>query len=130
MFYQGRDGVVKVGEPGESLGHVQSWNIDEQADEVRGWGMGDDYETGFATIARWTGSVVVYMDPADPSASINIRDVVKVEFLPGGSTSGNEILSGNAAILGLPKEGAKDGIPTLTINFTGRGALNKTTVSA
>ncbi|WP_227271241.1 hypothetical protein [Roseobacter weihaiensis] len=127
-FYKGRDGVVKVGTPPAALGHVQSWNVDETADEVRGWGMGDDYDTGFATIARWSGSVEVYLDAADESNGIAIRDEMAVEFYPGGETSGNVYFSGTAEILSLARSASKDGIPMLTINFTGRGALTKATV--
>ena len=128
-FYKGRDGVVKVGTPAVALGHVQSWNVDETADEVRGWGMGDDYDTGFATIARWSGSVEVYLDAADESDTISIRDEMPVEFYPGGDISGNTYLSGTSEVLSLARSASKDGIPMLTINFTGRGALNKATVT-
>lgn len=126
-FYKGRDGVVKVGT--QNLGHVQSWNVDESADEVRGWGMGDSYDTGFATIARWSGSVEVYLDATDPSDTVAIRDEVAVEFYPGGEASGNTYLSGTAEVLSLARSSSKDGIPMLTINLTGRGALTKSTVA-
>lgn len=126
-FYQGRDGVVKIGT--DTVGHVQSWNVDETADEVRGWGMGDTYDTGFATIARWSGSVEVYIDGTDPSDALAIRDEVAVEFYPGGEASGNVYLSGTAQVLSLARSSSKGGIPMLTINLTGRGALSKTTVT-
>ncbi|WP_116134339.1 hypothetical protein [Tropicimonas sp. IMCC34043] len=128
-FMKGRDGVVKAGSPVAALGHVQNWNVDYQADEVRGWGMGDDFETAFTTIKRWNGSVEVYLDATDPSASIDVGDEIAVEFYPGGETAGLTYWSGTAAITGQPASGSKDGIPTMTINFSGRGALTKTTVS-
>lgn len=126
---KGKDGVVKFGAPAEQLAHVQSWALDEQADQVSGWGMGDDYETSFTTIKRFSGNVVVYLDPGDPAADLRPGDEIAIELYPGGEATGSAYFSGNVCVTGLPTEGAKDGIPTLTINFAGRGALNRATVA-
>lgn len=125
-FYKGRDGVVKVGTA--ALGHVQNWNVDVSADEVRGWGMGDEWDSGFTTVKRWSGSVEVYLDATDESDTLAVGDEVSLDFYPGGESTGNTYLSGTAAILSLASSGAKDGIPMLTVNFSGKGALSKTTV--
>lgn len=128
---KGKDGVVKLGPAGneEAIGHIQSWALDEQADQISGWGMGDEYETSFTSIKRFSGNVVVYYAPGDPSADLRPGDEISLELYPGGETSGSAYFSGNVCVTGLPTEGAKDGIPGLTINFAGRGALSRGTVA-
>ncbi|MEM7722490.1 MAG: hypothetical protein AAF376_08955 [Pseudomonadota bacterium] len=126
---RGKDGIVYVGDPKERLGAVQNWNVDEQSDTVSGWGMGDEYESTFTTIKRWTGSVEVYLDPADPSDDLVIGSEIDLELYPGGETTGSGYFSGRVIVTGLNRSGSKDGIPTLNINFMNQGALVKSTVA-
>lgn len=128
-FLKGRDGVVKVGTPGEAIGNLQSWNVDTQCDETAGWGMGDSFETSFVTISRWKGSVELYIDPTDPSDALVTGTDVKVEFYPGGEAAGGVYYSGTACISGMNRSGEKAGIPSITINFSGKGALSRTVIS-
>lgn len=122
---KGKDGVVYFGTPKAKMGHVQSWNLDEQSDTVSGWGMGDSYESTFTTIKRWTGSCEVYLDFADNSSTLGIGDEIALELYPGGETTGSGYYSGNVIIAGLNRSGAKDGIPSLVINFMNQGALSE-----
>lgn len=124
---KGKDGVVKFGTPAVAVLKVQSWNLDPQADEVSGWGMGDEWEESFTTIKRWSGSAEVYLNPAD-AAVPGLGEAVAAELFPGGETSGSGFFSGNVVVTGAAKSGSKDGIPTLTINFKGTGALTESTV--
>lgn len=126
---KGKDGVVKFGDPVASLGAVQNWNVDEQADTVSGWGMGDDYENTFTTIKRWSGSVEVYLDFADASDDLAVGDEIATELYPGGETSGSGYFSGTCIVTGLARGSSKDGIPSLTINFRNQGALVEGTVA-
>lgn len=126
---KGKDGIVYVDDPKVRLGAVQNWNLDEQADVVSGWGMGDEAESSFTTIKRYTGSVEVYLDFADASDDVSVGDVLPAEFYPGGEASGSGYFSGNILVTGLSRSGAKDGIPALTINFRGDGTLTKGTVA-
>lgn len=126
---KGKDGVVYFDTPKQRLGAVQNWNVDEQSDTVSGWGMGDEYENTFTTIKRWSGSVEVYLDFADASDDIAIGDELPVELYPGGETSGSGYFSGDVIVTGLSRGGAKDGIPSLNINFRNQGALVKGTAT-
>lgn len=126
---KGKDGVVKFGAPLAALGAVQNWNIDEQSDTVSGWGMGDDYENSFTTVKRWSGSCEVYLDFADASDDLAVGDEIAIELYPGGETVGSGYFSGTVIITGLARGGAKDGIPTLNINFRNQGALTKGTAA-
>ena len=124
---KGKDGVVYFGDPKQRLGAVQNWNVDEVADTVSGWGMGDDYENTFTTIRRWSGSVEVYLDFTDAADDLAVGDELPVELYPGGEATGSGYFSGNVIITNLARGGAKDGIPNLTINFRNQGALVKGT---
>lgn len=126
---KGKDGVVKFGDPLETLGKVQDWNVDEQADTVSGWGMGDEYESTFTTVKRWTGSVTVYLNPADPSDDLGVGDELATELYPGGETTGSGYFSGDVIITGLNRSSSKDGIPVLAINFRNQDALVKGTAT-
>jgi len=126
---KGKDGVVKFGSPLAALGAVQNWNIDEQSDTVSGWGMGDDYENSFTTIKRWSGSCEVYLDFADASDDLAVGDEIAIELYPGGAAVGSGYFSGTVIITGLARGGAKDGIPSLNINFRNQGALTKGTAA-
>ncbi|MBT8169875.1 hypothetical protein [Falsiruegeria litorea] len=127
---KGKDGIVYVDNPKERLGSVQNWNIDEQADTVAGWGMGDTSETAFTTISRFTGSAEVYLDFADASDDVSVGDVLPLELYPGGETTGSGYFSGTILVTGISRSGAKDGIPSATINFrNSSGVLSKGTVA-
>ena len=126
---KGKDGVIYVGTPKVQLGHIQSWNIDLQADQVSGWGMGDEYETSFTTVKRWSGSFEAYLDFSQAFAAISVGDELDVELYPGGESIGSGFFSGRVAVTGLPMSGSKDGIPLVTINFASRGDLTTGEVS-
>lgn len=127
---KGKDGIVYVDNPKVRLGAVQNWNLDEQADVVSGWGMGDQAETSFTTITRYSGSTEVYLDFADASDDISVGDVLPAEFYPGGEGSGSGYFSGNILVTGLARSAAKDGIVALSINFrNASGTLTKGTVA-
>ncbi|MEM8849247.1 MAG: hypothetical protein AAGE03_04345 [Pseudomonadota bacterium] len=122
---KGKDGIVYKGDPKQRMGGVQNWNLDEQIDTVAGWGMGDDAETAFGTVSRFSGSVEMYLDPADPSDDIALGDTLPLELYPGGETSGSGYFSGVALVTGIGQSGSKDGIPTRSFNF--RSASGKLT---
>ncbi|QDF14258.1 major tail protein [Dinoroseobacter phage vB_DshS-R4C] len=128
---KGKDGVVKNASTGDSIGHLQSWALDTQRDEVSGWGMGDDAERAFTTVGRASGNFEVYLDPADPSDDLEPGDLVDLELYPGGESTGSGYRSvAGALILSTAESASKDGIPMLTVNWRTSGALpQKATVS-
>lgn len=126
-FLKGKDGAVYFGTPKAKLAYVQNWNVDEEADTVDGWGMGDAYETSFTTIKRFSGAADVYMDPAAPQQALKVGDEVAMELYPGGETSGSAYFSGQVTITALARSGDKGGIPGVKISFKGRGALTPAT---
>jgi hypothetical protein len=127
-FLKGKDGIVRVG--ANDVMHVQSWNLDPQAEVVQGWGMGDEWKTSFTGVKSYSGSFEVYDDPADPAQiALVLGAEITVEFYPGGDALGSAYFQGSVVITGTPRSGSKDGIPTLTYNFTGSGALVPLTVT-
>ncbi|MEP1612665.1 MAG: hypothetical protein ABJL72_12185 [Roseobacter sp.] len=91
--------------------------------------MGDEYESTFTTIKRWSGSVEVYLDFADNSDDVEIGDEIPLELYPGGETTGSGYFSGNVIVTGLSRGASKEGIPNLNINFRNQGALVKGTTT-
>lgn len=126
-FLKGKDGAVYLGTPRAKLGHVQNWNLDEEADSVDGWGMGDAYETSFTTIKRFSGAAEVYLDPAAPQHTLRVGDEIALELYPGGEIVGSAYWSGNVTLTAMARSGDKGGIPSVKISFKGRGALTPMT---
>lgn len=126
-FERGIDGEARFG--ADVIAHLQSWNLDETADTVEGWSMGDQYSESFPTIRRWSGSFECYLDSADPTAAIEINDEAELRLYPGGDQTGKFYYTGTARISSVPKSGPKDGIVMLTLNFVGVGALQRVAIT-
>lgn len=127
---KGKDGIVYVDNPRARIGKVQNWNLDEQADVVSGWGMGDVGEASFTTITRYSGSFEAYLDFADASDDLSVGDTLPLELYPGGEAVGSGYFSGNILVTGISRSGAKDGIVSLSVNFrNASGTLNKGTAT-
>lgn len=124
---KGKDGVVKIGP--DKMQSVQSWTLDEEVDEVAGWGMGDDFEEAFTTVGRWMGSFEVYAKDAGVNFGLRPRAEVELELYPGGEESGSGYFSGEVRIKSRGMSGSKDGIPTVTFNFRGTGTLTQGNVT-
>lgn len=124
-FLKGKDGVVRYGAAKDLIGHIQSWNMDTTSDEVTGWGMGDEFSSTFATVKSWSGSMEFYLDFSDPGAAITVGDEFALDLYPGGEDTGSGYYSGNVAVTGVARSGEKAGIPSVTVNFRGIGALNE-----
>lgn len=124
----GHGGVVKADT--DTVGQLQSWNIDPQAQITPGYSMGEAWEDNEATVKRWSGSCECYFDPAD-AGQINLEpgDVVDLDFYPGGEGSGATYRSGSAVVSGTPISASKDGWVSITFNFNGKGALATSTVA-
>lgn len=114
----------------EVVGHLQGWNLDEQAAVLQGYSMGDEWADNETGVKSWSGSCEVYFDPADlGQIAAGVGEVVAVQFYPGGNSSGQEYRSGDAIITGIPTSGTKDGWVSMTINFAGKGPLARATVT-
>lgn len=124
----GHDGVIRVGGT-DTIGHLQSWNLDPQAQMTAGYSMGEEWESNRATVKRWSGSAEAYFDPADAGQiSLEPGDVVTLDLYPGGDASGATYRSGTAVVSGTPISANKDGWVSITFNFVGDGALTTNTV--
>lgn len=119
----GQRGIVKIAGT-DNVAEMQSWNIDVQAEVLVGTAMGTvwgDSETGIKT---WSGSFEAYFDPTDAAQILlDAGDNVDIMVYPGGETAGEPTKSGTVTITGTPLSASKDGWVSLTVNFTGKGAL-------
>lgn len=127
----GHGGVIKVGgASGQSVGNLQSWNLDEQGAVTEGYSMGESWADNEVTVKKWSGSAEAYFDPADAGQiGLDTGDVVDLHFYPGGDASGSHYRSGQAVVTGTPISANKDGWVAITFNFVGKGALTKGTVA-
>lgn len=115
---------------GEVVGHLQGWNLDEQAAVLNGHSMRDEWSDNETGVKSWSGSCEVYFDAADAGQiAAGVGETVEIQLYPGGDGPGEEYRSGTAVITGIPTSGTKDGWVTKTINFAGKGPLLSATAS-
>ncbi|MEO0861586.1 MAG: hypothetical protein AAFY65_13300 [Pseudomonadota bacterium] len=131
--YHGQHGIIKAAsgtDPAELVAHVQSWNIDLQAQVLEGYSMGEAWTDSEVGIKKWSGSLECYYDPEDAGQiSIEVGRTITLSLYPGGEASGQLYLEGQAIITGNPTSAQKDGWVLRTFNFGGKGALNTLTAA-
>jgi len=124
----GHGGMIRIG--AALVGHLQSWNLDEQAQVTEGTSMGEAWADNAATVKRWSGSAEVYFDPADAGQNAcQVGNVIQLQLYPGGDAPGAEYAQGQAVITGIPVSGTKDGWVAKTVNFAGKGPLIRAAVT-
>lgn len=125
---KGKNGIIRFGDPGTAVAKIQNWSLDQETDEVTGWGMGDQFEDAFSTVTRWSGSFECYQIPGSTSDSLEIGTEYKMDLYPDSDAVGAQYFSGNVAITSISRSGAKDGIVMQSVNFRGNGTLTKAAV--
>ncbi len=119
----GKGGVITVG-GSDTVGELQSWNLDVQAEVLEGYSMGDTWGDSETGVKKWSGSLEAYFDPDDAGQiALDVGDTVALIFYPGGEESGKPTKSGSATITGTPLSASKDGWVSITFNFMGKGEL-------
>lgn len=123
-FHTGKNGAVRIGTgPAAAVAAVQSWSLDEQAETVKGWGMGDAFTTSETLMRSWSGSVECYLDPADATqTALTVGSSVALALYPHSTAEGATYYSGNAVITGRPISASKGDFVSITFNFEGQGA--------
>lgn len=130
--YHGQYGIVKVGDgtASDAVAHVQSWNLDVQAQTLEGYSMGESWADSEVGIKKWSGSLECYYDPTDAGQiSLEVGSIVTLSLYPGGEETGKPYREGQAIVTGVPESAQKDGWVMTTFNFGGKGALTISTVA-
>lgn len=130
-FHTGKNGAVKIGASGATtVAAVQSWSLDEQAETVKGWGMGDTHTTSETLMSSWSGSVECYLDPADTTqTALTVGSSVTLSLYPHATAPGAVFFTGTAVITGRPISAQKGDFVSITFNFEGQGALTRDAVA-
>lgn len=128
----GSDGSVKLVTTGGTLatiGELLNWTVTMTADAVETTSMGDTARTYTAGLQTGTGSMSLYLDPADAvQEDLAQGDVIDAEFYAEGTDSGDQYYSGSFIVTSVERGATLDGIATLNAELQLTGALTIGTV--
>ena len=123
----GSDGSVKLVTSGGSVatvGELLNWTVTMTADAVETTSMGDTSRTYTSGLKTGTGSMSLYLDPADTvQADLAHGDSVDCEFYAEGTDSGDQYYSGTFIVTSVERGATLDGIATLNCELQLTGAL-------
>lgn len=120
--YKGKEGVISLN--AEFVGEVRSFELTVTANEVDTSTMGSDWTGVDSTQKSWSGTAEMFFDPADVGQmEMVVGDKVAVSFYPAGNATGRRLESGSALVTSIARSQSHDNIVSLTIEFTGDGAL-------
>lgn len=110
--------------------HINSWTLDDEADEIRSSGMGEAFEESATTVRRWRGTLSVDLPKADAQRALLVpKAVLDCQFYPGDDTVvGDPYWSGTAHVLSRSIAADKGAFVTYQVNFSGDGALVDETI--
>jgi hypothetical protein len=120
----GKDGRVKIGATSDTaVGNVNSWTLNESADEYPGKHLGVDYTTRITGHTDWTAALDVDLDESDSELtdllSVGAAATVYLytdEDSAKGRTGAGVVLNFTKTVSGAAKN-------NVTINIGGNGAL-------
>ena len=129
----GSDGSVKLVTSGGSVatvGELLNWTVTTTADAVETTSMGDTARTYTKGLTTGTGSMSLYLDPADGvQEDLAIGDTVDCEFYAEGTDTGDQYYSGSFIVTSVERGATMDGIATLNAELQLSGALTIGTVA-
>lgn len=126
--HKGKEGSIKADT--DAVGEARSWELTVTANTADASTLGNDWTDTDCTQKSWSGSAVVFYDPADAGQAHFVAGAtVALELYPLAETSGNGYFSGNALITELGTPVAHDGLIEQTIQFQGKGALAEPSVA-
>jgi predicted secreted protein len=129
----GSDGKVKLittGGTPAAVGELLNWTVTMTADAVETTSMGDTARTYTSGLQTGTGSMSLYLDPADSvQEDLAQGDVIDAEFYAEGDTTGDQYYSGSFIVTSVERGATLDGIATLNAELQLTGALTIGTVA-
>jgi hypothetical protein len=130
--YAGLGGQAVIGASGV-LNELVSWQLQEKGDQVETTAMSNAAtsvpKTKIGTLIEWSGQATMNYDPADSDGQelmvANLATALKI--YPQGTTTGFRYWSGNIIVSDITTGASVDGKITKTFQFSGTGALTRTT---
>ena len=125
--HHGKDAVVHVG--GTSIGQATGFTVDTTHDIVEDTALGSSMKSFVVGRGTFTASIDMNFDD-DDSAQGNLvqGSSLSFEFMPEGSGSGEQKLSGTGIVTGMSVGVTLDGVTTRTVSLQGTGGLTIGTV--
>ena len=125
--HHGKDAVVHIG--GTNIGQATGFTIDTTHDVVEDTALGDSMKSFITGRGSFTASIDMNFDDDDSAQGSLVQGAsVCVEFMPEGSGSGEQKLSGTGIVTGMSVGVTLDGVTTRTVSLQGSGGLTIGTV--
>ena len=125
--HHGKDAVVHIG--GSNIGQATGFTIDTTHDVVEDTALGNSMKSFITGRGSFTASIEMNFDDDDSAQGSLVQGAsVSVEFMPEGSGSGEQKLSGTGIVTGMSVGVTLDGVTTRTVSLQGSGGLTIGTV--
>ena len=125
--HHGKDAVVHVG--GTSIGQATGFTVDTTHDVVEDTALGSSMKSYVTGRGTFTATIDMNFDDDDTAqGNLTQGSSLSFEFMPEGSGSGEQKLSGTGIITGMSVGVTLDGVTTRTVSLQGTGGLTIGTV--
>ena len=125
--HHGKDAVVHVG--GTSIGKATGFTVDTTHDVVEDTALGNSMKSYVVGRGTFTASIDMNFDDDDTAQGTLVQgSSLSFEFMPEGSGSGEQKLSGTGIVTGMSVGVTLDGVTTRTVTIQGNGGLTIGTV--
>ena len=125
--HHGKDAVVHVG--GTSIGKATGFTVDTTHDVVEDTALGNSMKSYVVGRGTFTASIDMNFDDDDTAQGTLVQgSSLSFEFMPEGSGSGEQKLSGTGIVTGMSVGVTLDGVTTRTVTVQGNGGLTIGTV--
>ena len=128
--HQGKEGSVAIG--ANDIAEVTAWTIEESVNLIDDTAMADAAKTHLAGQTSWSGTVSCHWDETDTNGqnALTIGASVTLNVYPEGDDTGDVYFTGTATVERVRRQTGIDAVISAEFEFTGNGALSRSTVGA
>ena len=127
--HHGKDAVVHVG--GTNIGQATGFTVDTTHDVVEDTALGSSMKSYVTGRGTFTATIDMNFDDDDTAqGNLTQGSSLSFEFMPEGSGSGEQKLSGTGIVTGMSVGVTLDGVTTRTVSKQGNGRLTIGTVES
>ena len=120
--HHGKDAVVHVG--GTNIGQATGFTVDTTHDIVEDTALGSSMKSFVVGRGSFTASIDMNFHDDDTAQGNLVQgSSLSFEFMPEGSGSGEQKLSGTGIVTGMSVGVTLDGVTTRTVSIQGTGGL-------
>ena len=125
--HHGKDAVVHIG--GTNIGQATGFTVDTTHDVVEDTALGSSMKSYVTGRGTFTATIDMNFDDDDTAqGNLTQGSSLSFEFMPEGSGSGEQKLSGTGIVTGMSVGVTLDGVTTRTVSVQGTGGLTISTV--